>query len=432
VLRGGEGGHPRLKILGLLEARLFPASRFILSGLDEAVWPPEAATDSLLNRPMRDALGLSSVDRRIGQTAHDFCQALGAQEVILTRAKKREGAPTTPSRFLQRMEALGSDVFDDLRRRGKYWLELARCLDLGEPAVVLNRPEPKPPVGLRPKTLSVTKIETLRRDPYSIYARHILKLERLPQFEETVGAREIGIAAHTVLEQFCRNHPSGPLPHDARSILLELLQRNLNAVGDDPEFKIFRWPRLEKGIDVYLGFEVDRRPKLKTLFVEESGALPISLIDGSVFLLTCRADRIELMTTGEIAVADYKTGEIPTLAQIEAGFAPQLTLEAAMVERGAFPKIPRHPVVGAYYIPLGGSKTAVMEIKASSRARGGISDLVNEHFSELVDLLNRFRDPLQGYPARPFPQFAARFNDYDHLARTREWSVGVGDTTSDT
>ena len=51
------------------------------------------------------------------------------------------------------------------------------------------------------------------------------------------------------------------------------------------------------------------------------------------------------------------------------------------------------------------------------------AELVVEHFDELVKMLNDFRDPKQGYPARPFPQFASRYNDYDHLARTREWSA---------
>ncbi len=335
MLRGAESGHPRLKILGLLEARLFGATRVVLAGLDETVWPPEAPSSSLLSRPMREKLGLSSIDRRIGQTAHDFCQALGAQEVIITRARKRGGAPTIPSRFLQRMEALaGAEIFDDLRVRGARWLDFARRLDQSEPVAPLKRPDPKPAVDLRPKSLSVTKIETLRRDPYSIYAQHILRLEPLPPLEEEAGAREIGVAVHAVLEEFCRAHPHGPLPEDARETILDLLHRHLGALASDPEFQTFRWPRLQKGIDLYLAFEADRRPALKKLFIEEGGALSIPLRDGSDFLLTCRADRIELLLDGAMAVCDFKTGAVPSFSQISAGFSPQLTLEAAMIARG--------------------------------------------------------------------------------------------------
>ncbi len=37
-----------------------------------------------------------------------------------------------------------------------------------------------------------------------------------------------------------------------------------------------------------------------------------------------------------------------------------------------------------------------------------------------------FRDEATGYPARPFPKYAARFGRYDHLARVREWSATGG------
>jgi ATP-dependent helicase/nuclease subunit B len=429
VLRGAESGHPRLRILGLLEARLVGATRCILAGMDEATWPPEIATNPLLNRPMREALGLSSLDRRIGQTAHDFCQALGAREVILTRAKKRKGVPTIPSRFLQRMEALaGSETFEHLRRRGKTWLELARCLDESEPVAALRRPEPKPPLDIRPKSLSVTRIETLRRDPYSIYARYILQLETLPRLDQKAGPREIGVAIHSALENFCREHPSGPLPQHARSSLLGRIRHSLTHLASDLDFMSFRWPLLENGIDSYLEFEAGQRSRLMQTFAEVSGVLSIKLVDGSEFVLTCKADRIDLLSGGDIIICDYKTGELPTLAQVTAGFAPQLTLEAAMLQRGSFCCVAAQPVTSAFYIPVGGSSATLTEIKPGPRSKESFSlqGLAEDHFHELKQLLDDFRDPNQGYPARPFPQFASRFNEYDHLARTREWSMAGG------
>ena len=77
VKRAG-GGHPRVKIWGLLEARLLEADHVVLGGLNETVWPPETRTDAFINRPMRAELGLSPPERRIGQTAHDFSQAVMA------------------------------------------------------------------------------------------------------------------------------------------------------------------------------------------------------------------------------------------------------------------------------------------------------------------------------------------------------------------
>ena len=129
ALRMQKKTHPRLKILGLLEARLIDADLILLGGLDETIWPPEARSDAFLNRPMRATLGLSPPERKIGQTAHDFVMAMGAPRVILSRAHKRDGSPMVASRFIQRLAAVAGDAFADCRARGARYLELARALD---------------------------------------------------------------------------------------------------------------------------------------------------------------------------------------------------------------------------------------------------------------------------------------------------------------
>ncbi len=273
VLRGATRAHPRLKILGLLEARLMSVDRLVMAGLDETIWPPRGESDCFLNRAMRAQLGLSSPERRIGQTAHDFVQGFGAPEVVLSRAKKRGGSPTTPSRFLQRMEALaGEKIFAELRARSANWLGFARQLDQAPQAPPLQRPAPAPDLALRPAKLSVTRIETLRRDPYAIYAEFILKLLPLPELDQEPGAREIGTALHAALEQFCERHPAGPLPENARDELVELAQKELATFKTDPEFLAFRWPRLLQGVDLFLAFEAERRPLIERVEVEVGGA----------------------------------------------------------------------------------------------------------------------------------------------------------------
>ena len=78
----------RVHIYGPLEARLQSADLLMLGGLNEATWPPETRSDPWLSRPMRRDLGLDPPERRIGLSAHDFAQSLGAPEIVLTRAAK--------------------------------------------------------------------------------------------------------------------------------------------------------------------------------------------------------------------------------------------------------------------------------------------------------------------------------------------------------
>ncbi|MBT5416144.1 MAG: double-strand break repair protein AddB, partial [Rhodospirillaceae bacterium] len=183
VVRPRWGRHPRLFIWGPLEARLLHADRLILGSLNEGVWPADPPPDPWLSRPMRSRFGLPLPERRIGLSAHDFAQALGARDVVLTRAERVEGAPTVPSRWLLRLEttmrAAGLFATDPAIREawdGGPWQAWQDRLDRPERIAPCPRPAPRPPLAARPRRLSVTAIGTLMRNPYGVYARHVLDL----------------------------------------------------------------------------------------------------------------------------------------------------------------------------------------------------------------------------------------------------------------
>jgi ATP-dependent helicase/nuclease subunit B len=423
-----RGGHPRLTILGLLEARLLNFDRVLLAGLDETVWPPAVETDAFLNRPMRAALGLSAPERRIGQTAHDFVGALGAREAILSRSKKRGGQPTVASRFLQRIgAAAGPGAMKEPEERGELYLGFARALDRPTDFQPQRGPAPRPSVELRPKALSVTRIETLRRDPYAIYAETILRLKVLDAVERDIGPRETGIAWHATLQQFVEAYPSGALPSEARGRLLSIARECFGLLRDDPAFAL-HWPNIEKGLDFFLAFERETRGGIAQTWVERQGAIPIPLGNGGSFELRARADRIDLLQSGGARLIDYKSGAPPTAKDVKAGFSPQLTLEAAMLRREGFEELPRLEAEEAIYLKLGGASGG--EEKHAGGKNENIGKLAEQHFVGLQMLLNAFACEDTPYLSRPFPKFVPRFSDYDHLARVKEWSATGGESDS--
>jgi ATP-dependent helicase/nuclease subunit B len=429
MLRQPRRTHPRLKIFGLLEARLMEVDVMLLGGLDETIWPPQGYGDAFLNRPMRAALGLTPPERKIGQTAHDFVMAMGHERVIMSRALKRDGTPAVASRFVQRLAALGGEEFEPCRARGRAFLALARAIDRpAEASVACKRPMPRPPVELRPRRLSVTRIETLRRDPYAIYAEFVLKLLALPAAEESEERRVMGSAIHKVLADFGTRYWQGILPSDALSTLEAMMRDAFRAELDDPDFAIFLWPRIERAMRFYFDFETRRRP-LAQLDVEIQDAIDIPLADGTRFTLSAVADRLERLADGSVTLVDYKTGAPPGMDEVRVGFAPQLTLEAAMARRGAFGLAPETRVGHALYIKLlgkDGGKERLLRFKRKGYADESIADVAEEHFASLVELLGQFREPATAYPPRPFPKFAARYSAYDHLARVKEWALGAG------
>jgi ATP-dependent helicase/nuclease subunit B len=424
ILRGPQRAHPRLKILGPLESRLIDADLMLLAGLDEGVWPPQTETGAFLNRSMRRQLGLTPPERRIGQSAHDFTIALGAPQVVLARALKRDGSPTVASRFLTRLEALAGKKYLDCKLRGSCMAQIAAALDYTPEQQATLRPAPKPQLALRPTRLSVTRIERLRRDPYAIYAEYILGLKALPPPGAKIGPRERGTALHKVIECFVRRYPSGPLPQLAHDEIVELAQTALAEFLAQPDFETFEWPGIKAGLAHVVNFERERRAVARQIFIESYGEWRLKLSDGGEFCLTAVADRIEVDEAGQAYVIDYKTGAPPSGKQINAGWSPQLTLEAAMIEAGAFSGIGAHTVASAAYVSLkdGGATKWLDKIEKKTFA-----ELVATHREELLKLLLQFRSVETPYLSRPYVFQKKETSDYDHLARVAEWSRGGGD-----
>ncbi len=421
--------HPRIKIWGLLEARLMPADLIILAGLDETVWPPETRTDPFLNRPWRDELNLPAPERRVGQTAHDFVEAMGTKEVVITRAIKRSGSPTVPSRFLQRMRAVaGETLFGPVLTRGHALVALSRTLDQAAPVPPLGQPRPVPPPELLPSRLSVTEIETLRRDPYSIYAKHVLKLDPLEAVGKSIGASERGTMFHEAFARFVENWPVTQ-PAEPLEELLAIGREVFAAVADLPEFQAFWWPSFEDSARWFVGWDLQRRKGIAGPFaVERHGALTIPLPRGGEFILSGQADRIELRPGGGFSIIDFKTGKTPSVLQVKAGFSPQLTLEAAMVKRNAFQGLSGGRTEALLYVKLGGKNGGEERPIRDTRNPFDPDELAEIHYIELVRLVDEHWNACRCFSSRPHPEFLKDYARYDHLARVREWSLTGGST----
>ena len=418
VVRPRYGRHPRVAIWGPLEARLQQANLLILGGLNEGTWPAEPPADPWLSRPMRRDFGLPAPERRIGLAAHDFAQALGARDVVLTRSLRVEGTPTVPSRWLLRLDGLlGAIGLDPARLQGDQWLWLQQQLDHPLEVRTIAPPEPRPPLDLRPRKISVTQVETWRRDPYAIYARHILRLKPLDGVDEEPGAADRGDWIHHALEHFVRACPE-VLPADALDRLLDLGRQQFGRELSRPTVGAFWWPRFERIARWFIAQERERRRLLTTLHVEVRGTLEIPGAFAP-FMLTATADRIERRTDGSLAVVDYKTGGIPTGKDIEFGFVPQLPLEGAIAEAGGFAGIAAAPVSALEFWRLTGGNPAA-EVKD---VKGDPADLAATALAGLKQLVAAFDRPETAYHAVPDPEVAPRFSDYAHLARVQEWSA---------
>ena len=425
VVRRPDATGSRIFIYGPLEARLTNMDRVVLGGLAEGVWPPDTRSDPWLSRPMRHQLGLDLPERRIGLSAHDFAQLLGAPEVFLTRSAKLSGAPMVASRFLQRLSAVaGPPRWQDVVAGGERYLQLARALDKSARVSPIRRPEPRPPRAARPSALSVTDIEHWLRDPYTIYAKHILKLNRLDVVDTPPGAADRGSAIHAAVGEFTQAYAAA-LPSDPLADLLRIGRAHFAPLDDYPEARAFWWPRFERIARWLSAWERERRPDLSEIHAEIRGEIDIALATRR-FRLSARADRIERRADGGYAILDFKTGEVPSDKQVRIGIAPQLTLEAAILRGGGF----RGFAAGArlaelLYVQLKGGDPAG-KAKPIEFDDIALDDAADHALARLKGLLMRFENEATPYRAMVLPMWRNRYGTYDDLARVKEWSQTSG------
>jgi ATP-dependent helicase/nuclease subunit B len=420
VVRPRFGRHPRLVLLGLMEARLLQADLVVLGGLNEGTWPGEPGADPWMSRPMRQAFGLASPERRIGVEAHDFAEALGAAHVVMTRATRVDGTPTVPSRWLQRLDAVleARGINPDQLHLRQNLLGWAAALDRPAAYAPVDRPRPRPPVAARPRLLSVTRIETWLKDPYAIYARYILGLKPLDPLDADPGAAERGQFVHEALDAFIARHPDA-LPQDAVARLEACGRAALGPLLDRPGIWAFWWPRFERIARWFVAAEAERRRTIRGSRTEIKGAIEI---DG--FTLTCKADRIDLLPDGSLAIVDYKTGKPPSADDVESGRAPQLPLEAAIAAAGGFRDLAPAPVGALEYWRVSGFGTpGEICLRAASPAE--VQLLADEAVAGLRALVARFADEATPYVPLARLKPGAVWGDYLHLARVKEWMPAV-------
>ena len=426
VLRGREaaGEHPRVFIWGLLEAQLQSVDVVVLGGLVEGVWPPATDPGPWLSRPMRTRAGLPSAEEAVGLTAHDFmANACAAPVAVLSCPRRLDGAPAVPARWLVRLEAfLAGQGMRLPAHPASAW-----AAQLDQPAAVqrLAPPAPCPPLELRPRRLSVTEIETWLADPYAIYAKHILRLRKLDPLEQATDAADYGTVVHDGLHRFLDEH-GARWPAGAAGKLRAAMDHALERAGLRRALVEWWRPRLWRIAEWVADTERDRRATntLSALATEVRGSWELSVPGG--FRLTGRADRIERRADGTLAILDYKTGAPPSQTEVEAGFAAQLLLEAAMAEDGAFGDIAGRAVELAYWHLTGGFEAGQVKPLFKGRA-DEIADAVAAARVSLRALVEAFDDPARPYLSQPHAGRVPRFSDYGQLARVAEWDLAGDD-----
>ncbi|MER9949163.1 double-strand break repair protein AddB [Mesorhizobium sp. M0047] len=424
TVKPAQGTDRNISIWGALEARLQTVDTLVIGGLNEGVWPRKPESDRFMSRLMKAGIDLEPAERRIGLAAHDFQMAMGAKKVLLARSARAGDAPAVPSRWLQRLLTfIGNDQAAALRRRGDELLTWARALDSGPRQDFAPRPQPKPPLSVRPGHFSVTEIETLRRDPYAVYARRILGLMPLDPVIRDPGAAERGTLFHAILHLFAARVADPRVP-DALAGLISAGRACFADAALPVDVEAVWWPRFEKLAANIIEWERTRAGAVIRRHAEERAGKTV--VGQSGVTLSGYADRVDLLAGGMADILDYKTGSSPSKAQAHTLLAPQLALEGALLRRGAFKDLgAREPSQLAFIRLKPNGEVFEESILEHNRQPRTAADLAEEAWARLEKLLIHYADPATGYLSRALPfREGETDGDYDHLARVLEWSAG--------
>lgn len=424
--------HPRVFIFGALESRLQSVDTVVIGGLNEGTWPGQAANDAFLSRVMKIDIGLEPPERRIGQLGHDLQMAAGAPKLILTRALRSGTAPTVASRWLQRLLAVGGPALaEDLRARGSELLGWANAVDESASVPTARRPAPHPPAELQPRKYSFSEIGRLRRDPYAIYARHILRLDPIAPFNLDPGPAERGSLYHRIVDRFVREERTG----EPFAVIGRILGEEFDAARLPPHIDAVWRPRFAAVARAFVEWHLARAGEIRESLTEVPASLDLSVAG---IRLTGIADRIDILPDGRADILDYKTGSAPSPRVARALLDPQLALEAAALRRGAFrgPGI-REPANLLYVRLKPGHRFKPEQVnneeaKSANATPKSALELAEEALTELEKLLTGLIEGRFGFASRLIPEKERDYGgEYDHLARVAEWSSAEEGEESD-
>lgn len=410
AVRPPLGGHPRIFIWGLIEARLQSAQMMLLAGLNEGVWPALPAPDPWLAPQIRRSLGLPGLEQRIGVAAHDLAGALGAPDAIMTRARRDMSAPTIASRFWLRIKAMTGGLAAPKLSADA----LAVMIDRPDgPTERARRPAPQPPLAARPSSIAVTAVDRLNADPYAFYAQAILKLSAIEAIDAPPGAAWRGSFIHNVLQDWAEHDAYQP---DALRARVEALFKQ---DGMHPLLRTLWQPKLIEAADFIASSVAEARREGRTpLVAERKGSF---VIDG--ITVSGRVDRIDRLADGGLVIVDYKTGTAPSAAQIVAGYALQLGLMGLMAEHNGFEGV--SGVAGAFEYWLLSRDTKTRRFGGVQQALGkgkelDPADLTSRTYEQFQTAAARWLNGDAPFLAKAHPEYAL-YSDYDQLMRYEEW-----------
>ena len=388
-----EGG---VQVLGIEESMGHPWKEIYLGGLIETKFPQRLPQNIFLPEQTLEAMGVRTLEKaRLNAAYHFYRLLLSAGTVTLAWPENEGDRPVVPSPFLEELiplrkagllnrgiEKTSGIQFSLKPEDSRSIPELAKAISLsgnmnniqdilnagleglsGIRSAIEHPPAEStaPVVPQRKSEFWVTELDDYLNCPYQYYVRHVLNIEPLEEVSEDISPLDRGSKVHAILRNFYLSWNRAVVP-DTRDEAQALL-RKLADSAFDTEADTFRNRRdkerfltvmAERFLDAEEAFWTQgMKPASLEQKIEQ---YRLVLSTGVEVTLSAKIDRIDVDSTGDYIIVDYKTGSYPLPKMNIEQDIFQLPVYAimAMQQEGARHDMPLRKPIGLAYYDLAG------------------------------------------------------------------------------
>ena len=307
----------KISVLGTIEARMQTADVVILTGLNEDMFPALGYKSFWISKSAAEKIGMPSPNKKVSLMSLDFMTLSCAPKVYWLRTTQSGGSVNLESRFISRVRVYCDKVDSDNKL-----LELVNNRDVVKDDPIKDSAIPK---DVDTSDVFVTELETLLKNPYNFYVKHILRLKPQDDYWIIPDQRNFGNIIHDVIE----NHLG-----KSKEELVALMDEQVKDVEKEYPVLFKFWHERFEEIAKYVSeLAEDIKGEIIKAAIERNGSAEIEF-DGGKRTIRAKADIV-----WPEGVMDIKTGAIPEDKDLESGDKPQVPLEGYILQKNGFENI---------------------------------------------------------------------------------------------
>jgi hypothetical protein len=365
------------------ELRLKNFNKLIIADINQNSW--EVRIHEILNNIEIKQYHYSLKELREGQIANDFLRQLSSSKIIFTRNNSNNGQK--------------ADIYYLFKQIiTSYKIDKIYANNLANIAYYIPKKQYEITLDKKYKShdLSVTQIEKLLSNPYSIYALKILKLSAIKHFPREEEQQIFGIICHKTLE----------IAILKKMNLAEMLLYFENKLKNYKIRNSLITAWRNRFANIAMAFTaIPHSPEILTEYTLEHNLnnLPIKI--------KAQIDRLEFFAShNKIKIIDYKTGNKPSLQSIKRGYSLQLILTFLLVERF----FPQYNINIEYWILKGKNYEAINFEQIDDEFTKSMVQYAKENLAKIISDYQNSNIAIKAFPDLNNINI---YDDYFHLAR---------------